>query len=44
VWTGVDVFHQPGAKVVMCISNHAASTVFPSCRNALQFAPNVFIS
>ena len=38
VWRGVDVFHQAGAKVVMCHSNHAASTVFPSCRNPVQSA------
>ena len=39
VWRGADVFHQAGAKVVMCYINHAASTVSPSCRNPLKSAP-----
>lgn len=38
MWSGVDAFHQAGAQVVMCYSNHATSTVFPSCRNPLQSA------
>jgi len=44
LWRGVDVFHQAGAKVVMCYSNHAASTVFPSCRNPLKSAPRCVYS